>query len=67
MDYGEGSKANAGWPAPLPWFSDNRHFPNIIEGLRQKGFNSGEIEKIMGRNWLRQLTEGTRPVADGAF
>ena len=67
MDYGEGSQSNAGWPSPLAWFSDNRHFPNIVEGLRQKGFNHEEIDKIMGRNWLRQLTEGTRPAVNTAF
>lgn len=60
-DYGEGNRQNAGWPKPLTWFSDNRHFPNIAEGLRQKGFSNEDVEKIMGRNWLGQLTEGTRP------
>ncbi|MCH8552175.1 MAG: dipeptidase [Natronospirillum sp.] len=60
-DYGEGNRQNAGWPAPLTWFSDNRHFPNIAEGLRQKGFSNEDVEKIMGQNWLGQLTEGTRP------
>jgi microsomal dipeptidase-like Zn-dependent dipeptidase len=67
MDYGEGSQSNAGWPSPLAWFSDNRHFPNIVEGLRQKGFNHEEIGKIMGRNWLKQLTEGTRSAVNAAF
>lgn len=63
-DYGEGSAANAGWPEPLSWFSDNRHFPNIAQGLRHKGFSELEVEKIMGRNWLNQLTRGTCPMAD---
>lgn len=60
MDFGEGNKNNAGWPRPLSWFKDNRDFPAIIEGLRRKGFSEGEVEKIMGRNWLRQLEIGTR-------
>lgn len=61
-DYGEGSAANAGWPEPLSWFSDNRNFPNIARGLRQRGFSEAEVEKIMGRNWLDQLTKGTCPM-----
>ncbi|RMJ04485.1 Membrane dipeptidase (Peptidase family M19) [Marinobacter litoralis] len=60
MDFGEGNKNNAGWPRPLSWFKDNRDFPAIIEGLRRKGFSEGEVEKIMGLNWLRQLEIGTR-------
>ncbi|WP_298449308.1 dipeptidase [uncultured Marinobacter sp.] len=62
MDFGEGNKSNAGWPRPLSWFKDNRDFPGIIEGLRQKGFNESEIEKIMGLNWLNQLKIGTKPL-----
>lgn len=61
MDFGEGNKNNAGWPRPLTWFKDNRDFPTITEGLRQKGFSQEEIEKIMGRNWLQQLKTGTEP------
>lgn len=61
MDFGEGNKNNAGWPRPLSWFKDNRDFPTISEGLRQKGFSQEEIEKIMGRNWLQQLKIGTEP------
>ncbi|WP_193601544.1 dipeptidase [Marinobacter salexigens] len=60
MDFGEGNKNNAGWPRPLSWFKDNRDFPAIIEGLRNKGFSEPEVEKIMGRNWLNQLEKGTR-------
>ncbi|MGO1750261.1 MAG: dipeptidase [Marinobacter sp.] len=60
MDFGEGNKNNAGWPRPLSWFQDNRDFPAIIEGLRQKGFSQTEVEKIMGLNWLNQLYGGTQ-------
>lgn len=59
MDFGEGNKNNAGWPRPLTWFKDNRDFPAIIEGLRQKGFSETEVEKVMGLNWLNQLKTGT--------
>ena len=61
MDYGEGSKSNADWPAPLSWFKDSRDFPNITAGLARKGFNNDEIAKIMGLNWLNFLDEGLKP------
>jgi microsomal dipeptidase-like Zn-dependent dipeptidase len=61
MDFGEGNKANAGWPRPLTWFQDNRDFPAIIEGLRKKGFSDIDVQKIMGLNWLNQLEKGTAP------
>lgn len=61
MDYGEGNPNNAGWPEPLSWFEDNRHFPNIAKGLAQKGFSKEDVEKIMGGNWLKQIREGTTP------
>ncbi len=53
MDFGEGSKDNAGWPDPLPWFGGNRDFGNIVEGLRAKGFTETDIDKVMGGNWLK--------------
>lgn len=53
LDYGEGSASAAGFP-PMPnWFEDNRHFDNIASGLKQAGFDEGEVDAIMGGNWLR--------------
>lgn len=53
IDYGEGSKDNAGFP-PMPiWFNDNRDFDNIENGLRVTGMKDDEIAGIMGENWLR--------------
>lgn len=63
MDYGEGSKNDSGWPAPLSWFQDNRHFTSIAAGLRDRGFSQTDVEKIMGRNWLAQLKTGTTPAS----
>ena len=57
MDYGEGSASNASWPKPLSWFQSNADFPNVIQGLRTKGFAEDEIAKIMGGNWLRFFEE----------
>jgi microsomal dipeptidase-like Zn-dependent dipeptidase len=52
LDYGEGSKNKAGFPAQPDWFRDNRDFDNIAAGLREIGFGETEVERIMGRNWL---------------
>lgn len=52
-DYGEGSAAQAGFPQQPDWFANSTHYGNIAQGLRQKGFNQQELEKIMGLNWLR--------------
>lgn len=61
MDYGEGSASDADWPAPLSWFADSRDFPNITQGLLDRGFNKDEVGKIMGQNWFRFLKEGMAP------
>lgn len=52
-DYGEGSAGQAGFPQQPDWFANSTHYGNIAQGLRQKGFNEQEVEKIMGLNWLR--------------
>jgi len=61
MDYGEGSAANAAWPESLSWFETSADFPNIVVGLRDKGFHEVEVEKIMGRNWLDFCAKGFAP------
>ncbi|WP_028304542.1 dipeptidase [Oceanospirillum maris] len=61
MDYGEGSKSNADWPRPLPWFRDSRDFPNLTVGLLNRGFSSDEVAKIMGRNWLNFIDDALKP------
>ncbi|MGS2744974.1 dipeptidase [Halomonas sp. LS-001] len=63
MDYGEGSANNAGWPKPLAWLRDSRDFPNLIEGLRAKGFAEQEVARIMGRNWVELLERTTTPMS----
>lgn len=63
MDYGEGSQANAGWPRPLAWLSDNRDFSNLTAGLRVRGFNDDEVAQIMGRNWVELLSRAATPCA----
>ncbi|MCG8692632.1 MAG: dipeptidase [Minwuiales bacterium] len=52
LDYGEGSKDAAAWPAPVPWFNSNLDFHGIAEGLKQRGFSDDAVDRIMGLNWL---------------
>lgn len=51
-DYGEGSAAQAGFPRQPAWFRDNRDFAGIGKGLRAVGFDTTEVARIMGGNWL---------------
>ena len=51
-DFGEGTADNASWPTQPSWFSSSRDFMNIANALPASGFNSEEVEKIMGLNWL---------------
>jgi membrane dipeptidase len=53
IDYGEGFADAPGFPPMPDWFQDNRDFGNIEAGLRNVGFDSGEIAGIMGDNWYR--------------
>jgi microsomal dipeptidase-like Zn-dependent dipeptidase len=53
VEYGEGSKDAAGFPAMPGWFRDNRDFCNISTGLSAVGFSAAEVEAIMGGNWAR--------------
>ncbi len=53
VDYGEGSRDDAGFPPMPSWFQDNRDFDRIEAGLRAAGFGDEEIAGIMGENWLR--------------
>jgi membrane dipeptidase len=61
LDFGEGSAAAAGFPPQPDWFRDSRDFGNIAKGLAQKGFDAGEVAKIMGGNWLRFFEQNFEP------
>ena len=65
VDYGEGSADAPGFPPMPSWFRDNRDFDNIADGLRAVGFDAGEVDGLMGDNWLRFFERGFGP-ADGA-
>ncbi len=57
VDYGEGSRNNAGFPDQPKWFKKTSDFPNIMDGLQKIGFSKEEILKIMGQNWLNFYDE----------
>ncbi len=61
IDYGEGSSAAPGFPPMPAWFSDNRDFGNIEEGLRAVGMNATEVADVMGRNWYRFFAANFAP------
>ena len=64
-DFGEGSADNAGWPDPIAWFTGNQDFPNLARGLKDKGFTNGDIDKVMGLNWLRFFETSFGPMDSG--
>ena len=57
IDYGEGTKDNAGFPSMPSWFKDNRDFGQIRKGLRSTGMSTSEIDGVMGDNWHHFFTE----------
>ena len=63
MDYGEGSKTDAGFPPMPSWFRDNCDFSNIEAGLRAVGLSDDEVAGIMGENWLRFYDRSFGPAA----
>ncbi len=63
VDFGEGSAAAPGFPPMPDWFSDNRDFDRIEEGLARTGLAKSEVEGIMGGNWLRFFGQSFGPRA----
>ena len=62
-DYGEGSASNPGFPPMPAWFKDNRDFDNVAAGLAAVGFNSHDVDALLGENWLRFFDQNFGPVA----
>jgi membrane dipeptidase len=62
IDFGEGSATSAGFPPMPDWFSDNRHFGAIAQGLADVGMNGDEVAAIMGGNWQRFFAESFAPI-----
>ncbi|MYL34988.1 membrane dipeptidase [Pontibacillus yanchengensis] len=58
MDYGAGSANNPSWPTWPTWFKGPADFPNISQGLLERGLKEAEVESVMGGNWYRFFDEG---------
>ncbi|MGB7204889.1 MAG: membrane dipeptidase [Anderseniella sp.] len=63
IDYGEGSKDNAGFPPQPAWFQDVRGLGNIEKGLKNIGLSDDEVVKVMGGNWLKFFDENFGPAS----
>lgn len=64
-DYGEGTAADAGFPAQPGWFANSTHYGNLAAGLAEAGFSGDEVAKIMGGNWLRFFEDSFGPEDGG--
>ena len=42
-----------GFVETIEGFADIPELPNVITGLRERGWSDAEIDKAMGENWLR--------------
>jgi microsomal dipeptidase-like Zn-dependent dipeptidase len=47
-----GDAPAAGFPPQPPWFRSNLDFGTVADGLAAVGFSRGEVDGIMGLNWL---------------
>ena len=61
IDSGEAKTAGGGWPDWPTWFQTPADFPNLTQGLLDKGLGETDVGKIMGGNWLRFFREGFEP------
>lgn len=49
------------WPPWIPELDTPDRYRNVARLLDQRGFSTGEIEKILGQNWLRFFRETLKP------
>lgn len=45
------------WPPWIPELDSTDRFRNVARGLAGRGYSEDEIERILGRNWLRYFRE----------
>lgn len=48
---------NVRWPPWIPELDEPERFRNVTHELGRRGYGPDEIEKILGRNWLRYFRE----------
>ena len=53
----------ATFPSSTDWFSSNKDFPKIAEGLRNIGLSADDVAGIMGGNWRRFFESAFEPGA----
>ena len=45
------------WPPWIPELDEPERFRNVAHGLSRRRYGSGDIEKVLGLNWVRCFTE----------
>lgn len=48
---------NVRWPPWIPELDVPERFRNVARGLERRGYRGGDVEKILGLNWLRHFRE----------
>jgi membrane dipeptidase len=48
---------NVRWPPWIPELDEPKRFRNVAHGLDRRGYAAGDIEKILGLNWLNYFRE----------
>ncbi|HCM75429.1 MAG TPA: dipeptidase [Cytophagales bacterium] len=48
---------NVQWPPWIPELDTTHRYRHVARALNKSGFSSGDIEKILGQNWLRYYRE----------
>jgi len=48
---------NVRWPPWIPELDEPKRFRNVAHGLHRRGHSTGDIEKILGMNWLNYFRE----------
>lgn len=49
------------WPPWIPELDKPERYKFVAQTLDKRGYSSGDIEKILGQNWLRYFSETLKP------
>ena len=49
------------WPPWIPELETTDRYRHVAKKLDQRGYSTGDIEKILGLNWLRYFRETLKP------
>jgi membrane dipeptidase len=49
------------WPPWIPELDTTDRYRHVARSLDKRGFSTGDIEKILGQNWLRYFRETLKP------